>query len=151
MSFTFQMPRFSRGSSHDARGGWRAVSVFSVQRSVLRPPEPSFAPPVDVYETDSEVLVRMEIAGIDPSGVNIAIVAKDRLVTISGQRRDPAAGQPRKYQSMEIECGPFSRQIRLPAEIDETKASAHYSDGFLVVSFPKAQSHVESSRSVPIE
>ena len=136
MSFTFLMPRFSRGSSQDARGGWRAVSVFSVQKSILRSPDPSFAPPVDVYETDSEVLVRMEIAGIDPSTVNIAIMGQERLVTISGQRRDPAAGQPRKYQSMEI---------------DEAKASAHYSDGFLVVTFPKVQSHANSSRSVPIE
>ncbi len=151
MSFTFLMPRLSRGTSQDARGGWRAVSVFSVQKSVLRPPDPSFAPPVDVYETDSEVLVRMEIAGIDPSGVNIAIMSRERLVTISGQRSDPAAGQPRKYQSMEIECGPFSRQIRLPAEIDEAKASAHYSDGFLVVTFPKVQSHANPSHSMPIE
>ncbi len=110
MSFSFLIPKSYRGSSEASRGDWRAVSVFSVQKSVLRAPDPSFAPPVDVYETEDEVVVRME-----------------------------------------IECGLFSRQIRLPADVDETQAAAHYSDGFLVVALPKAKSPGTSAQSEPID
>ncbi len=151
MSFTFLMPKSDQESSLGRSGGWRALSVFSVQRSALRAPAPSFAPPVDVYETDGEVVVRMEIAGIDPTTISITIMADEHLLTISGERSDPAAGQPRKYHNMEIECGPFRRQIRLPVEIDESGATAHYSDGFLVVSLPKAESRPKSPRSVPVD
>ena len=151
MSFSFLIPQSYRGASGGSRGGWRAVSVFSVQKSVLRAPDPSFAPPVDVYETEEEVVVRMEIAGIDPTAIDIMIMREERLVTIRGERRDPAAGQPRNYHNMEIECGLFSRQIRLPAEVDETRASAHYSEGFLVVALPKAKSPGASGRSVPLD
>ena len=151
MSFSFLVPKSYRGSAEASRGGWRAVSVFSVQKSVLRAPDPSFAPPVDVYETEDEVVVRMEIAGIDPTAIDIMIMRNERLVTIRGERRDPAAGQPRNYQNMEIECGLFSRQIRLPADVDDTRASPHYSEGFLVVGLPKAKSPGASTHSVPID
>ena len=151
MSFSFLIPKSYRGSSEASRGDWRAVSVFSVPKSVLRAPDPSFAPPVDVYETEDEVVVRMEIAGIDPAAIDIMIMRNERLVTIRGKRRDPAAGQPRNYHNMEIECGLFSRQIRLPADVDETQAAAHYSDGFLVVALPKAKSPGTSAQSEPID
>lgn len=151
MSFTFLRPGSSRRSSNPARRSWSTLSLFSIQKPPLRASDPSFAPPVDVYETEDEVLVRMEIAGIDPTTVNIVIIDNEGLLTIRGQRSDPAAGQPRKYHNMEIECGSFSREVRLPAEVDESQASAHYSDGFLLITLPKAKLHPQSSRSVPIE
>ena len=93
----------------------------------------------------------MEIAGIDPNTVNIMIVGEAGLLTIQGERLDPAAGQPRKYHNMEIECGSFSRQIRLPGEVDDSRASAHYSDGFLVITLPRGASPQQPPRSVAID
>ncbi len=151
MSFTFLIPKSYRSSSEGLRIGWPSVSTLSLSSSSLRRPETGFSPPADVYETESEVVVRMEIAGIDPTTVDIVIMRDKQLLVIRGRRADPAAGQPRKYHNMEIECGEFSRQIRLPRNIDQDDASAHYQDGFLVVTMAKSLPTAMEPRSVPIE
>ncbi len=151
MSFTFLIPKSHRSPSEGPRIGWRSVSTLSFGSSSLRRPETGFSPPVDVYETETEVVVRMEIAGIDPTTVDIVIMQDEQLLIVHGRRTDPAAGQPRKYHNMEIECGEFSRQIRLPRDVDKDGTSAHYEDGFLVVTMPKGSSAAAEPRSVPIE
>ncbi len=93
----------------------------------------------------------MEIAGIDPTTIDIMIVRDKQLLVIRGRRTDPAAGEPRKYHNMEIECGRFSRQIRLPRAVTQDGTSAHYEDGFLVVTLPRSLPAEEEPRSVLIE
>ncbi len=151
MSFTFLIPKSHRSSSEGPRIGWRSASTLSFGSLSLRRPETGFSPPVDVYETETEVVVRMEIAGIDPTTIDIVIMQDKQLLVIRGRRTDPAAGEPRKYHNMEIECGRFSRQIRLPRTVDQNGTSAHYEDGFLVVTLPKSAPAVAEPRSVPIE
>ncbi len=151
MSFTFLIPKSHRSSSEGPRVGWRSASVLSFGSLSLRRPETGFSPPVDVYETETEVVVRMEIAGIDPTTIDIMIVRDKQLLVIRGRRTDPAAGEPRKYHNMEIECGRFSRQIRLPRAVTQDGTSAHYEDGFLVVTLPRSLPAEEEPRSVLIE
>jgi len=151
MSFTFLIPKSHHSSSEGPRIGWRSVSTLSFGSLSLRRPETGFSPPVDVYETETEVVVRTEIAGIDPTTVDIVIMQNEQLLVIRGRRTDPAAGQPRKYHNMEIECGEFSRQIRLPRDVDREGTSAHYEDGFLVVTLLKSPPAEAEPHSVPIE
>jgi len=151
MSFTFLIPKSHRSSSVGPRIGWRSVSTFSLDSSSLRRPQTGFTPPVDVYETETEVVVRMEIAGIDPTTIDIMIMQAKQLLVIRGRRSDPAAGKPRKYHNMEIECGEFSRRIRLPRDVDQEGTSAHYEDGFLVITLPKSSPGEAKPRSVFIE
>jgi len=151
MSFTFLTPKSHRSSSEGPRIGWRSASTLSFGSLSLRRPDTGFSPPVDVYETETEVMVRMEIAGIDPTTVDIVIMQDTQLLVIRGRRTDPAAGQPRKYHNMEIECGEFSRQIRLPGAVAQDGTSAHYEDGFLVVTLLKGPPDEAKPHSVPIE
>jgi len=151
MSFAFLIPNSYRSSSEGPRIGWRSASALLFGSLSLRRPETGFSPPVDVYETETEVVVRMEIAGIDPTTIDIMIVQDKQLLVIRGRRTDPAAGEPRKYHNMEIECGEFSRQIRLPRAVTQDGTSAHYEDGFLVVTLPKGSPAAAEPRSVPIE
>ncbi len=151
MSFTFLIPKSRRSASDGARIGWRSVATLSFGSPALRQTEAGFSPPVDVYETETEVVVRMEIAGIDPTTVDIMIIQDKQLLVIRGQRSDPAAGEPRKYHNMEIECGEFSRQTRLPRAVDQDGTSAHYEDGFLVVTLPKSLPPEPGPRTVPIK
>ena len=151
MSFTFLIPKSRRSSSAGPRIGWRSASTLSFGSLSLRRPETGFNPPVDVYETETEVVMRMEIAGIDPTTIDIMIVRDKQLLVIRGRRTDPAAGQPRKYHNMEIECGEFSRQIRLPRDVNQEGTSAHYEDGFLVVTLLKSPPDEAKPRSAPIE
>ena len=135
----------------DSRRPRRSVSVFSTQKPLMRPANPSFEPPTDVYETEEEVIVRLEIAGVDPKQVELVISEQGRALSISGMRADPAAGQRRKYYHMEIECGAFARRIRLPVAVDEAGAMAQYTDGFLVITLPKSVPSSPHPRPVPIE
>jgi HSP20 family protein len=93
----------------------------------------------------------MEVAGIKGTRGNVSIEIQDDLLTVSGERQDPATGAARRYEQIEIETGSFERTLRLPCAVDETAASAKYEDGFLVISFPRRKPVPSAPRSVKIE
>ena len=94
---------------------------------------PSWQPPVDVLETDTEVLIFFALPGVDPESVHV--VAGERMLLIAGERRRPkVAGHV--YHQMEIEYGPFQRQVRLPEDVDPDGAHACFENGVLTVSLP---------------
>lgn len=98
-------------------------------------------PPTDVYETDSCIVVKVEVAGMAEH--DFAIALDVRRLTIHGVRHDPAAKLG--YQQMEILYGEFQTDVHLPGNIDEEAIEATYRDGFLNVVLPKAQ-----PRRVPV-
>jgi HSP20 family protein len=120
------------GLLHEPVPGQRWVSA--------RQPK-TWRPPTDVYETDSYIVVKVEIAGMDEQDFDILLDTK-RLV-ITGVRHDPAAKLA--YQQMEILYGQFETDVYLPWAIDEEEVEATYRNGFLSVFLPKAQ-----PRQVPV-
>jgi HSP20 family protein len=96
-----------------------------------------FRPAVDVYRTESPpaVTVVLELAGIDPEQTELSL--SDGTLTVRGVRRRPAAEQPVVH--MEVDYGPFERQIRIPDTVDAEAAEASYENGFLVVRLPLAE------------
>ena len=96
-----------------------------------------FRPAVDCFETSDprELVVVVELAGIDPATVGVAV--EERSLTISGQRSRPRIpGQ--LYQQAEIEYGPFERRLSLEHDIDPDAASASYESGLLRITLPIA-------------
>jgi HSP20 family protein len=96
-----------------------------------------FRPMVDSYRTDdpAELTVIVEVPGIDPN--SLTIVVSERTLAVSGERvRERSDG--RVYQQMEIEYGPFARQIRLDEDIDPDRATAKYEQGIVTISLPIA-------------
>jgi HSP20 family protein len=102
-----------------------------------------FRPNVDSYHTldPHELTVVVELPGVDPASVQV--VAGERVLLIAGERARPkVAGHV--YHQMEIEYGPFQRQVRLPEDVDPDAARAHFENGVLTVSLPvstKAATH----------
>jgi HSP20 family molecular chaperone IbpA len=94
-------------------------------------------PPTDVYETDTCVIVKVEIAGMEERDFAISLDARE--LTISGIRRDPASKLG--YQQMEILYGHFETHVHLPWAIDPDQIEATYRNGFLQVQLPKAKPH----------
>ena len=92
-------------------------------------------PPTDVYETDTAAVVRVEIAGVQKGDVDISFA--NRILTVSGRRRDPAAKLT--YQQMEIKYGDFRSDVFLPWTVKEEDIEANYEDGFLVITLPKTK------------
>jgi HSP20 family protein len=92
-------------------------------------------PLTDVYETDKEFVVRMDVAGMDPRGFDIAL--RGRVLTIRGVRRDPTPSSRKHFHKMEISLGPFERNIAVPAHAQMSAMEAHYEEGYLVVRMTK--------------
>ena len=123
----------SRGSQPPSEGGLGAQS--------------GFAPPVDVCETDSGFELLIEIAGVDPSTVEILATEDGRTVTIAGVRQADAAARRGRFLNLEIQYGRFARRVILPESIDRDAASASYRDGFLAIALPKRPS--PAKRRIP--
>src|SRR3954447_20527892 len=97
-----------------------------------------FRPNVDSFHTDEphELTVVIELPGVDPASVQI--VVGERTLVVTGERPRPEA-TGRVYQQMEIEYGPFRRQVRLPEDVDPERAQARFERGILTITLPGAQ------------
>jgi HSP20 family protein len=96
-----------------------------------------FRPAVDCFFTEDppELVVVVELAGIDPGSIELAV--DEQALTVSGSRPRPRVpGQV--YQQAEIEYGRFERRIPLGQDIDAAAASAAYEAGMLRISLPIA-------------
>jgi HSP20 family protein len=106
--------------------------VFPFSRGLRR----GYRPQVDVFRSEEPPLltVQIELAGVDPEDVKL--VASPQALLIAGERRRPKdCGH---YQQMEMDYGPFQRQITLAEDIDPEEAIATYERGILTVKLPIA-------------
>lgn len=104
-------------------------------------------PAVDIYETMEEVVVVVELAGLQDEDVELVVEGTN--LTLRGQRRDPRPGNPRTYHYMEICYGPFDRSLLLPSPVDADNARFSYRDGLLEVTLPKSTR--AQARRVPVK
>jgi HSP20 family protein len=106
--------------------------VFPFSRSLRR----GYRPEVDVYRSEDPptLIVQVDLPGIDPKDVQL--VASPEALLVAGERRRPKDGG--HYQQMEIDYGPFQRQITLAEDIDPEQATATYERGMLTVRLPLA-------------
>jgi HSP20 family protein len=93
--------------------------------------------PVDVYladETPPELVVELDVAGLDPADVQVALHGD--VLMVRGVRRRHGDGSLRTYQHAEIAWGPFQRRLRLNVAVDADGAVATYDQGILRVRLP---------------
>jgi HSP20 family protein len=106
-----------------------------------KPPLVHFArmwePAIDVYETETEVVVLVELAGIKQD--EIEVVVDGNTLVIRGERKEDALRSKKTYYQMEIQRGPFERGILLPSTVNPDRAKASYEDGLLQIVLPKLQ------------
>ncbi len=92
-----------------------------------------WSPPTDMYETENEYVVRVEVAGMRES--DFEVLFESGFLLVNGVRPDVA--ERRAYHQMEIRFGKFSTAIGIPGPVDLEASSAEYRDGFLTVVLPK--------------
>lgn len=93
-------------------------------------------PPTDVYEKDDNIVVKMDIGGVNCRDINISL--EDNVLKVTGSRADNFAQSRACFHQMEIRYGQFERKIDIPKPFKKDSISASYSDGFLVLIFPKS-------------
>ena len=94
-----------------------------------------WSPPTDVYETEENYVVRVEIAGMREEDFEITM--ENKFLMIKGSR--PDIPERRAYQQMEIRFGKFETAVGIPGPVDLESSRADYSEGFLTVTLPKAR------------
>ena len=94
-----------------------------------------FAPPVDVYEDDSKLSIKMDVPGIDAKDLNIR--TDGNLLTVSGERKFEDEEKKENFRRVEREYGAFSRSFTLPASADTDKISADFENGTLRIDIAK--------------
>lgn len=100
----------------------------------------------EVEETEREIIVRLEIPGMEKEDCHVKIDG-NRLL-LSGEKRLERRSEKSNYHIMERAYGSFQRVIPLPKSVLEEEATATYRNGVLTVSLPKRAT--EHSRSVPV-
>ena len=103
-------------------------------------------PDVDVFETDTSVVVRAELAGVRNDDLRVTVDGE--ILRIRGVRRVPEPSDVRRLHQMEVATGPFERTVKIPIAFQRDAVSAHLADGFLTVTLPK---RVPVRRRVEIE
>jgi len=92
----------------------RLRQQFFVLQSQAGPHEACWEPPIDVLETDDELLILVALPGVDPEKVE-AVIEGDGVLTISGHRTLPAELRNARIHRLELPQGRFERRIALPA------------------------------------
>ncbi|MGH7530382.1 MAG: Hsp20/alpha crystallin family protein [Gemmatimonadales bacterium] len=108
---------------------------------------PKWKPRTDVYETDDELIVHMDIAGMRPEEFHVEL--NDNVLSVAGERRPRQEGR-RHYHAMEVQVGPFERRFRLPVVVDPATIRATYEHGFLEIRLTKQPPRSSGAQSVRV-
>ncbi len=95
----------------------------------------SFAPPVDVYEDEHNLTLKIEVPGIDEKDIDVRI--ESNVLTVHGERKFEKEEKEENFRRVERQYGSFTRTFTLPTTVDAEKVSANYDKGILKIALPK--------------
>ena len=95
----------------------------------------SFAPPVDIYEDEHTIAVKMEVPGIDEKDIDVRI--ENNTLTVHGERKIEKEEKEENFRRVERQYGSFTRSFTLPSSVDTGQVSANYEKGVLKISLAK--------------
>ena len=97
----------------------------------------SWAPAVDIYEQDGNIVLKAELPGIDPKDVDVRV--ENNTLTLRGERKHDQEVKKENYHRVERTYGTFTRSFTLPNVVDTNNIKADYRDGVLRMTLPKRE------------
>lgn len=97
----------------------------------------TWAPTVDVAETEASFEIRAELPGVTQEDVKVSV--KENLLTISGEKRQEKTDDTENYRRIERRYGNFQRTFTLPPKVKADAIKAEFREGVLTVAIPKAE------------
>ena len=94
-----------------------------------------FAPPVDIYEDEHKIALKIEVPGIDEKDIDVRI--ENTTLTVHGERKIEKEEKEENFRRVERQYGSFTRSFTLPSSVDTGQVSAHYDKGVLKLSLAK--------------
>lgn len=95
----------------------------------------TWAPPIDIFETEGQFVLKAELPGINKDDVDVRI--QDNVLTLKGARYPSDKLKEDNINRMERPYGKFSRSFTLPSNINADNISAKLKDGILEITLPK--------------
>jgi len=117
-----EVDRLMKDPATPTRGAWNSYG---------------FAPPADVFETEADYRVVLDLPGHEPELIALQ-VEKDTL-TVKSERKQPASAAGDTAHRSERAFGTFFRSFVLPKSVDGTRVEARYQNGVLTVVLPKRE------------
>jgi HSP20 family protein len=100
-------------------------------------PLSTWAPACDIYETDKDLVLKVEIPGIKKEDVKVSL--ENNVLMIHGERKFEEETKRENYHRVERDYGEFLRSFTLPPFIEPDKIFAEFKDGLLTVMLPKRE------------
>ena len=95
----------------------------------------AFVPPVDIYEDEHSVQLKLEVPGIDEKDLDIKV--ENNVLTVSGERKFEKEEKEENFRRVERRYGTFYRAFTLPSTVDTESISAKYNAGVLKLELKK--------------
>lgn len=109
-------------------------------------PHLNFRPAADFYETAQGLVLRLEVAGIQPESLCLSLAGQELVV--EGRRQPPPPEGIRRFIHLEMGFGAFERCFLLPIPVDLQGVRARYRDGILEVHLPRKAPQI---RQIPVK
>lgn len=93
--------------------------------------------PVDLYETNDEVVVKASLPGVKPEDIDISVTGQ--VLTLKGESKEEHEEKAQNYYRRERRSGSFVRQLQLPTDVEPDRAEAVFEHGVLRLTLPKAE------------
>jgi HSP20 family protein len=97
----------------------------------------AWAPAVDIYETEHELVVKADLPDIDPKDLDIRV--ENNILTIRGERKFEKQVNEDKYLRVERSYGSFARSFTLANTVNANAIKAEYQNGVLTLTIPKRE------------
>lgn len=109
----------------------------SVNRLLSQPAARPWAPAVDIFETENELVLKADLPGIELKDVDIQI--ENGTLSLRGERKFQNESKDGGFHRVERGYGSFARYFALPETVDPEKVKAEYKNGVLTVTLPKKE------------
>ncbi len=107
-----------------------------------------WTPPCDIYETDKEIVLRMELPEMRKEDVRVTF--ENNVLTLRGERKFEQTVNRENYHRIERKYGEFMRIFTLPTFVEGTKVLAEFKEGMLTVTLPKNKAAIPRQIEVKV-
>ena len=95
----------------------------------------TFVPPVDVYEDEHNLILKLEVPGVNEEDLNVSV--ENDTLTVQGERKFEKEEKEENFHRIERRYGSFTRTFKLPNTVDTDKVEAGYEKGILKITLAK--------------
>jgi HSP20 family protein len=95
----------------------------------------NFAPPVDIYEDEHNITLKIDVPGIDEKDIDVRI--EGNTLTVHGERKIEKEEKEENFRRVERQYGAFTRSFTLPSSVDPGQVNANYDNGVLKIALAK--------------